>query len=76
MNNAKWTWFAIGYQTIFAYTMSLMVYQFGKLFTGVGFGIGTVAAVVVLIVYIYLLFRKPKAETTAHLRSVAAGAKV
>ena len=44
MNNAKWTWFAIGYQTIFAYTISLMVYQFGTAFTGGGFSAGTAVA--------------------------------
>lgn len=45
MNNAKWTWFAIGYQTVFAYTMSFMLYQFGLLFTGAaGFSIGTAIA--------------------------------
>ncbi len=72
MNNARWTWFAIGYQTVFAYSMSLMVYQFGLLFTGAGFGIGTVAAILVLAVYIWLLFRKAPEHTTQSLRSVNA----
>jgi len=58
MNNAKWTWFAIGYQTGFAYCVSLMVYQFGLLFTGAGFTAGTAAAVLVLAVFLWLLFRK------------------
>ena len=44
MNNPKWTWFAIGYQTVFAYTIALIVYQLGLLFTGGSFGIGTIAA--------------------------------
>ncbi|MDY3619071.1 ferrous iron transport protein B [Agathobaculum sp.] len=77
MNSAKWTWFAIGYMTVFAYTVSLMIYQFGGLFAGeLAFGAGTVAAVVVLIGYLYLLFRRPaKSDGTAHLNkmSVQAG---
>ena len=58
MNNAKWTWFAIGYQCVLAYIVGLIVYQLGLLFCGAGFGVGTVAAIVLLIGMIYLLFRK------------------
>ena len=59
MNNTKWTWAAIGYQCGFAYVVSLMVYQFVGLAIGeVSFGIGSVAAIIVLIALIYLLFRK------------------
>ena len=59
MNNAKWTWAAIGYQCGLAYAVSLMVYQFGGLVTGeTAFGIGTIAALAVLALLIYLLFRK------------------
>jgi ferrous iron transport protein B len=59
MNNAKWTWAAIGYQCGLAYAVSLMVYQFGGLVTGeTAFGIGTIAALAVLVLLIYLLFRK------------------
>ena len=72
MNNAKWTWFAIGYQCVFAYTMALMVYQFGLLFTGAGFGVGTVAALIVLIAYIWLLVRKGYDENGARLRAASA----
>ena len=57
MNNAKWTWFAIGYQCVFAYAVSLMVYQLGLLFTGNVNIIGTAAAVAVLVVMVVLLFR-------------------
>lgn len=73
MNSAKWTWFAIGYMTIFAYTVSLMIYQFGGLLTGaLSFGVGTVAAIVVLIGYLYLLFRRPaKPDSTAHLNQMS-----
>lgn len=62
MNNAKWTWAAIGYMTAFAYAVSLMVYQLGGLITGSGFSVWTAAAVVVLIALVYLLFRKNKYE--------------
>jgi len=57
MNNAKWFWFAIGYQCLLAYLVSLCIFQFGTLFTGGGFGIGTVAAIVILIGFLYMLFR-------------------
>ena len=77
MNAAKWTWFAIGYMTVFAYTVSLMLYQFGGLLTGtLSFGVGTVAAVIVLLIYLYLLFRRPaRPDTSRGLKrmSVEAG---
>ena len=61
MNNAKWTWAAIGWECGFAYAMALIVYQIGGLFTGdTTFGVGTVAAVIVLGVLIYLLVRPYK----------------
>ena len=60
MNNAKWFWFAIGYQTLLAYVVSLCVYQIGTLVTTGAFGIGTIAAFVLIIVFIYLLFRPYK----------------
>ncbi len=64
MNSAKWTWFAIGYQCVFAYAVSLCVYQLGMLFTGGGFGFGTAAAIILVIAFIYLLFRPNKANNT------------
>ena len=61
MNNAKWTWAAIGWECGFAYAISLIVYQLGGLFCGeTTFGLDTVAAVVVLGVLIYLLVRPYK----------------
>ena len=61
MNNAKWTWAAIGWECGFAYAISLIVYQLGGLFCGeTTFGLGTVAAVIVLGVLIYLLVRPYK----------------
>ena len=58
MNSAKWTAGTIGYMCAFAYAMSLMIYQFGSWFNGTGNVLGTVAAAVVLIGFIYLLIRK------------------
>lgn len=60
MNNAKWTWAAIGYMCGFAYAVSLVVYRLGLLFTGGGFSIWTAVAIVLLIGMLYLLFRKNK----------------
>ena len=57
MNNRKWFWFAIGYQTILAYIVSLCVYQIGTWITAGTFGIGTGVAILVVIGFIYLLFR-------------------
>ena len=62
MNSAKWTWAAIGWMTCFAYAIALIVYQVGMLTNGV-FSIWTVAAFIVFIVLIWLLFRKNKYET-------------
>lgn len=62
MNNAKWFWFAIGYQCGFAYAVALCIYQFGLLFTAGTFGLGTVAAILLLAWFGYMLFRKPKTE--------------
>ncbi|MDY3919345.1 MAG: ferrous iron transport protein B [Candidatus Limivivens sp.] len=60
MNNGKWFWFAIGYQTLLAYVVSLCVYQIGTLITAGTFGIGTVVAFALVIVFLYLLFRPYK----------------
>ena len=60
MNNAKWTWFAIGYMCAFAYAISLIVYQLGAWFIGGGNIIGTIVAVIVLAYLCYMLFRKNK----------------
>ncbi|MDD4444186.1 MAG: ferrous iron transport protein B [Eubacteriales bacterium] len=58
MSSAKWTWFAVGYQTLFAYTLSMIVYQLGMLFGYGQFGFWTIAAILLLGGLIYLLFRK------------------
>lgn len=64
MNNMKWFWFAVGYQTILAYAVSLCVYQIGILFTTGTFGVGTVAAFALIIGFMYLLFRPFKESKT------------
>ena len=75
MNNARWTAFAIGYMCVFAYVVSLIVYQLGGLVTGeAAFGLGTVVALVLLAGILFLLFRKgyQGEESTRRLTSVAA----
>ena len=57
MESAKWTWFAIGYMTVFAYAVALMIYQFGTFFAGGGFTVGTAVAVVVLAAMLFQLLR-------------------
>ena len=64
MNNAKWFWFAIGYQTLLAYVVSLCIYQIGTLITAGTFGVGTVVAFILIIGFLYLLFRPYKESKT------------
>ena len=71
MNNTKWFWFAIGYQCLLAYLIALCIFQFGTLFTGGGFGIGTVAAIVILIGFLYMLFRPYKESTSLNTKTVS-----
>ena len=58
MNSAKWTWFAIGYQCVFAYAFALVVYQLGMLFTGNGSIIGAMASFILVAFFLYMLFRR------------------
>ena len=60
MNNAKWTWFAIGYQCVFAYAIALMINQFGQLFTGNMNIVGLIAALAVLVFMVYMLVKPYK----------------
>lgn len=64
MNNAKWFWFAIGYQCGLAYVVALCIYQIGTLITTGTFGLGTVVAIVLMIGFIYLLVRPYKESKT------------
>ena len=64
MNNAKWFWFAIGYQCGLAYVVSLCIYQIGTLITTGTFGIGTVVAFLLVIGFLYLLFRPYKESSS------------
>ena len=64
MNNAKWTWFAIGYECGFAYVVSFVVYQFGNILLGNTNIIGAIIALIVTLGFIYLLFRPYKEAVT------------
>lgn len=70
MNSAKWTWFAILYQCVFAYAVSLLIYQFGSAFTGNLHVLGLLAAIVVLAVFVYMLFIKRDCAATKRKYSV------
>ena len=74
MQSRKWFWFAIVFQNVFAYCVALMFYQFGLIMEGGSFGIGTVAAVIVLLFFLYMLFRPDpyKNQKKEARRSVAA----
>ena len=68
MNSAKWTWFAIGYMTVFAYAVCLIIYQLGMFFAGNANLAGTVAGLVLLVILLYLIFRRNKNIKKAELR--------
>ena len=70
MNNAKWFWFAIGYQTLLAYVVSLCIYQIGTLITAGTFGIGTIVAFLLVAGFVYLLVRPYKESTTLKMGAV------
>ncbi len=74
MNNAKWTWFAIGYQTILAYAVSLCVYQLGTAITEGTFGIGAIVAILLVILFVYLLVRPYKESKSLKLDAKAQSA--
>lgn len=73
MNNVKWFWFAIVYQTILAYAASLCVYQVGTLITAGTFGIGTVVAFIIIACFLYLLFRPYKESQNLTVPKSVAG---
>jgi len=71
MNNAKWFWFAIGYQTGLAYLVALCIYQIGTLITVGTFGIGTVVAFIIVIAFLYLLFKPYKVSNVLKVNAKA-----
>ena len=73
MNNAKWFWFAIGYQTLLAYTVSLCVYQIGTWVSTGLFGAGTIAALVLIAAFLWLLFRPYQENRMRKMSKNAAG---
>lgn len=68
MNHRGWFWFAIAYQTGLAYTVSLCIYQFSLLFTGAGFRLGTVVALLLVALGVWLVLRKPQASPLRPIR--------
>ena len=74
MNSAKWTWFAIIYQCVFAYVVALIVYQLGLLLGSGIFGVGTVAALILLALVIYLMARKNRYDEQHLTTNVKVGA--
>ena len=74
MNNAKWFWFAIGYQCGLAYLVSLCIYQIGTLITTGTFGVGVIVAALIIVGFIYMLFRPYKESNSlkTNISSVAA----
>ena len=72
MNSAKWFWFAIGYQTILAYLAALCIFQIGTFAVTGTFGVGTVAAVAVIVGFFYLLFRPHHERKTRFVRAAEA----
>ena len=68
MNNARWFWFAIGYQCGLAYVVSLCIYQFGRLFSEGIFGVGTVVAFLLAAGFVYLLVRPYKESKTLNIK--------
>ena len=64
MNNTRWFFIAIGYQCLLAYVVALCIFQLGTLFTTGAFGVGTVVAFILIVAFIYLLFRPYKESET------------
>ena len=71
MNSAKWTWFAVGYQCVFAYAISLIIYQIGSLFSGNVHPLGLIVAIALVAFMIFMLV-KPYKENSAEVKSVRA----
>lgn len=69
MNNAKWFWIAVGYQTLLAYTAALCIYQLGTLFTERVFNVGVVVAMIFVVVFIYFLLRPDKVRSNLIMKT-------
>ena len=74
MGSAKWTWIAIGYQCIFAYIVSLIIYQLGTWFVTGVFGLGTIVAIILVAALVYLLVRPNPEDRAKKLKSAKAAA--
>ena len=74
MGSAKWTWIAIGYQCIFAYIVSLIIYQLGTWFATGVFGLGTIVAIILVAALVYLLVRPDPEDRAKKLKSAKAAA--
>ena len=68
MNNARWTWFAIGYQCVFAYVIALIVYQIGRVVAGAGVTVWSFVALALLAGFAYMLLRRNRYDNS-HLRA-------
>ena len=76
MNNIRWFWFAIGYQCLLAYLVALCIYQIGTWITAGVFGLGTIVAILLVVGFIYLLFRPYKESSALNVKVKGlAGAK-
>lgn len=75
MNSGKWTWIAIGYLCVFAYVVSLIVYQFGLFISGNGFTALTAISFILFVYMLYLIVRKPYAKTVKGAKTYALDTK-
>lgn len=76
MNSKKWFTFALSYLILFSYTMTFMFYQFGLIFTGHSFTVMTAIAILILLVYIYLLFRPDKRKEESYFQKIGEKSKL
>ncbi len=71
MNNIRWFWFAIGYQCLLAYVAALIIFQIGTWVTVGTFGLGTVVALILLVGFLWLLFRPNKEKSMWKMKGLA-----
>lgn len=75
MRSARWTLFAVGYQTVFAYIISTIVFQVGSLVSGNGFNVGTAAGLLLILLLVYLLIRKPRESKDKNVKMAVNASK-